>query len=124
MLHFQLCSAHYTALQMKNSRRSASAINPVITKNTAIHVPQLSITVSKVQWPVHFTISYGQPVLQHYKQRTVLELPQNLQSIQLPRKIQMISIYKRIARKPCIVLPRINILSCQQKEMGHKGGQR
>ena len=31
-LHFQLCSASYTAIQMKNSRRSASAINPVTTK--------------------------------------------------------------------------------------------
>ena len=29
ILRFQLCSAHYTVLQMKNSRRSASAINPV-----------------------------------------------------------------------------------------------
>ena len=27
--HFQLCSAHYTALQMKNSDRIISAISPV-----------------------------------------------------------------------------------------------
>ena len=33
-LRFQLCSACFTALQMKNSRRSASAINPVTTENT------------------------------------------------------------------------------------------
>ena len=32
-LLFQLCSAHFTALQMKNSRRSASAINPVTMEN-------------------------------------------------------------------------------------------
>ena len=33
-LHFQLCSARFTALQMKNSRRTASAINPATTENT------------------------------------------------------------------------------------------
>ena len=33
-LHFQLCSAGYTALQMKNSRRTTSAINPVTMENT------------------------------------------------------------------------------------------
>ena len=32
--------------------------------------------------------------------------------------------YKHTVEKPCIVLPQINTLSCQQKEMGHKGGQR
>ena len=34
-LCFQLCSAHYTALQMKNSMRSISAINPAATENTS-----------------------------------------------------------------------------------------
>ena len=33
-LHFQLCAAHYTALQMKNITRSDSIINPVTTVNT------------------------------------------------------------------------------------------
>ena len=34
-LHFKLlCSAHYTALQMKNTMRSISAINPVTMENT------------------------------------------------------------------------------------------
>ena len=33
-LHFQLCSAPYTALQTKNSVRIISAINPVTTENT------------------------------------------------------------------------------------------
>ena len=33
-LHFQLCSARYTGLQMKSSRRSVSAINPFTTENT------------------------------------------------------------------------------------------
>ena len=34
MLCFQLCSAHYTVLKMKNSTRSMSAINPVAMENT------------------------------------------------------------------------------------------
>ena len=32
-LHFQLCSARYTALQMKNSVRNVSAISPFTTEN-------------------------------------------------------------------------------------------
>ena len=32
MLCFQLCLAHYTALQTNNTTRSTSAINPVIYK--------------------------------------------------------------------------------------------
>ena len=69
MLRFQLCPAHYTALQTK----------------------------------------------------TVLE--SSLQSIQSPRKIRTIPVYKHTPGKPCIALPRIDTLGCQQKEMGHKGGQ-
>ena len=69
-LCFQLCSARYTALQMKNSVRIASAINPVTTEN--MDDSRLQCTVGE----------------------------------------------------PCIVLLRINTLDCQQKEMGHKGGQR
>ena len=38
-------------------------------------VPQLSITDSKLKWPLHFAFSYVQPVSQHYKQRTVGETP-------------------------------------------------
>ena len=34
MLCFQLCSAHYIALQTKNSTRRVSAINPVTTEST------------------------------------------------------------------------------------------
>ena len=33
VLCFQLCSAHYTTLQAKNSRRSTSAINPICMEN-------------------------------------------------------------------------------------------
>ena len=57
-----------------------------------------------------------------YKQRTVLESSQ--QSVCSPQKIRTIPVYKRTVRKPCIALPQINTLGCQQKEMGHKGGQR
>ena len=34
MLYFQLFTTRYTVLQMKNSTRSISAINPVATENT------------------------------------------------------------------------------------------
>ena len=33
-LHFQLCAACYTALQMKNTTRRISAINPVTMENS------------------------------------------------------------------------------------------
>ena len=32
ILHFQLCSAHYTALQTKNSAKIVSATNPITTE--------------------------------------------------------------------------------------------
>ena len=41
-LHFHLCSAQFTELQRKNSRRSTSAITPVTTENMdreAIELP-------------------------------------------------------------------------------------
>ena len=48
----------------------------------------------------------------------------SLQSVCSPRKIRTIPVYKRTVGKPCIALLRIDTLGCQQKEMGHKGGQR
>ena len=48
--------------------------------------PQLSITDSKVKWPL---CCYVQPISQHYKRRKAPP-----QSIQSPRKIWMIPIYK------------------------------
>ena len=39
------------------------------------HVPQLSNAASKVQWPLHFAYSYVQPVTQHYRRKTVEEVP-------------------------------------------------
>ena len=44
------------------------------------------------------------------------------QSIQSPRKIQMIPVTKHSWK--AIVLLQLNTMGCQQKEMGHKGGQR
>ena len=80
--------------------------------------PQLSSTALKVQWPLRFTFSYGQPVTQHYKRRTVLH--SSLQSVQSPRKIQTVPVYKRTAGKPCIALPRIDTLDFKQKEQRTK----
>ena len=39
------------------------------------HVPQLSKTASKVQWPLCFTFSYVQPVTQRYRQKKTVEVP-------------------------------------------------
>ena len=50
-LRFQLCSARYKVLQMKNSRRSASQSSH--HENT-IRAPQLSITASK--YSRHYTL--------------------------------------------------------------------
>ena len=48
--------------------------------------------------------------------RTVGEIPP--QSIRAPWKI------RQFPYREAIALPRIDTFSCQQKEMGHKGGQR
>ena len=39
------------------------------------HAPQLSNTALKVQWPLRFIFSYVQPVTQHYRRKTVEEVP-------------------------------------------------
>ena len=75
-----------------------------------------------MQQLLHFAFSYVQPVTQRYKRKTVLE--SSLLSVQSLQKIQMIPVYKRTVGKPCIMLPRIDTFGCQQKEIGHKGGQR
>ena len=56
------------------------------------HMSQLSITGSKVKWPLCFAYSYDQPITQHYKWRKLGEAI--LQSIHSPLKMQMIPIYK------------------------------
>ena len=75
--------------------------------------PQLSITDSKVKWPLHFTFSYVQSVTQHQKQRTLessLQVTENMDNFHL-------QMYSREAIM-CYTL------DCQQKEMGYIGGQR
>ena len=37
--------------------------------------PQLSKTASKMQWPLRFAFSYVLPITQHYRRKTVGEVP-------------------------------------------------
>ena len=92
-------------------------------ENTTIRAPPtINYCLESAVAILRFAFSYVQPVTQHYKRRTVLE--SSLQSVQSPRKIRTIPIYKCTVGKPCIVLPRIDTFGSQHKEMGHKGGQR
>ena len=61
MLCFQLCSAHYTVLQMK-AIEEAPLQSIQSPQNLMICALQLSITASKLQWPLCFTFSYVHPV--------------------------------------------------------------
>ena len=88
-LRFQLCSARYTVLQTKSSRRSASTINPVTMNNKDdSHAPSINYCLAR---KVVNTLRF-QSVTQCYEQRTVLEAP--LQSIQSQQKLWTIPIYK------------------------------
>ena len=69
----------YTGLQMMNSMRNASAIDPVLMKISDWTCAQ-TINYWNTKWPFHFSFSYIPPVIQSYKWRTVREVP--LQSIQ------------------------------------------
>ena len=125
----QKCSGHYASLSAMFSPLHSATDKKTVEEvplqqsshhnNTTILAPP---TASKVQRPLCFAFSYVQPITQCYKRRTVLE--SSLQSVQSPQKIRTIPVYRRTVGKPCIMLLRINTLSCQQKEMGHKGGQR
>ena len=85
-------------------------------KKWTIHAPQLSITDSKVKWPLCFSyVQYVHPVPKRCERRILREAP--LQSIQSPQKIWTIPVYKC---REAIVLLQINTLGCQQNEMGHK----
>ena len=121
----QLCSARSTALQTKNSRRSASTTIQSSQKYDDSRAPNYQLLPRKCSGHYSSLSAMFSPlhsVTQRYKQRTVLE--SSLQSVCSPWKIQTIPVYKHTVGKPCIVLPRIDTLGCQQKEMGHKGGQR
>ena len=99
---YRVCSAHYTALQTKNSR-SASATIQLPQKYDVSYALTINYCLeSAAAITFHFPAMFS-PVTQHYKQRTVLE--SSLQSIQSPQKIQMIPVYKHTVGKPCIVLP-------------------
>ena len=43
-----LCSAHYTAVQLKNSARSFSAMNPVTTENAGENHDKACIMLSQI----------------------------------------------------------------------------
>ena len=116
---FQLCSARYTAPQTKNSKRSPSATILSPRKYDDSRPTNYQLLPHKCS--SYITLRF-QLCSTRYKQRTVLE--SFLQSVQSPRKIRTIPVYKHTVGKPCITLPRINTFGCKQKEMGHKEGQR
>ena len=79
-------------------------------KKQTICAPQLT---QKWKWPLRFAFIYVQP------RYTALQMKNNKRSaIQSPGKIL---VYKH---REAFVLLGIDTLSCQQKEMGHKRGQR
>ena len=56
-LRFQLCSAHYTMLQMKNSGRSASATIQLPRKYDDSHALSFNYCL-EVQWPLRCSACY------------------------------------------------------------------
>ena len=114
-LCFQLCSAQSTELQTKTVEE-VPLQQSIHLENTTIRVPPT------IDYCLKSTAAITLRFQLCSARYTVLE--SSLQSDCLPRKIRMIPIYKRTVGKPCIALPRINTLGCQQKEIGHKGGQR
>ena len=113
---FQKCSGHYallsamfvplhSAIQMKNSRSASAPIQS--PRNTICVSPTINYCLESA---AAITLRF-QLCSVCYKQRTVLE--SSLQSDHSPWKIWMISVYKRTVGKPCIMLPRIDTLSCQ-----------
>ena len=55
-----------------------------IASEKAPRAPAISIIVRKVKYPLHFVVSYVQPVTQHFESRTVRKAP--LQSTHTERK--------------------------------------
>ena len=58
-LYFQLCSACYTALQMKNITRNASAVNPVIIQKL------LTIPITNMGIPLRATTKVHEVCIEH-----------------------------------------------------------
>ena len=105
-------SARYTVPQMKNSRRSASATIQSPRKYDNLHAPNYQLLPQKCS--SHYA-SVSAIYTQCYKRRTMLE--SSLLSIQSPKKIPT-TVYKCTVGKPCIALPRIDTLGCQQIRNG------
>ena len=108
-LRFQLCSARYTALQMKNSRRRLQEV-PLQQSN---HHENMTIrTPQTINYCLESAVAYVQPVTKHHKRRTVLE--SNLQSPQKIRTIPLLQMYCREA------MHRATAFGCQQKKWDTK----
>ena len=75
MLHCQLFPTWYTAFQIKNCSKSTSAIHVYRKKEMVPGTPVISIIFWKVKYPLHFVVSYVQPVTQQYKSKTVQKTP-------------------------------------------------
>ena len=107
MLHFQLISACYTVLQMKNSRRSASAVKPVTMKFVRLNYQLLTW-----KWSSHY--SSLSAVFSPLHSVTNKEQYQKCRCNQSSYHVG----------KLCIAPPWFNTLGNQQNEMRYKGGQR
>ena len=119
----QLLSRHYASLSAmfsllhsttnENSRRSASTINPVNIKMCFnLHTSTINYSLeSAVAITLCFQFcSACYTAYKHTRSASAIN-PVTTKNID-DSHLQM---------KPCIVLPRIDTLGCQQKEMGHKG---
>ena len=85
------------------------------------HTPQLLFTDLKVKWPIRFAFALVQPITQHYKQRAILKVP--LQSIQSPRKIWMIAVYKQETMQCAIVIRHLWQAGRQGRQARQAGRQ-
>ena len=87
-------------------------------KNTTIRAPPTInyCPVSAAAITLHFQLCSARYTA--LQQRT--ELESSLQSVQSPRKIQTIPVYKRTVGKPWIALPRINTLAVSKKKWDTK----
>ena len=120
MLHFQLCSA-----------RLHDATNKKTVEEVPLQSIQLPQKCNVLRAPIiNYCLESAAAIMLRFQlcsAHYIALLTKNsvkppLQSFQSPRKIRTITSCKCPAGKPCIALLRINTLSCQQKEMGHKGG--
>ena len=113
-------SAHYTVLQMKNS---ASTTIQKIRRFVKLSITNLAIAL-------HFQLCSARHTVLQTKNsvRIVSAIIDNrclcCNQFSHHGKYGQSPFTNVLVGKPCIALPRINTLGCQQKEMGHKGGHR